>query len=279
MQVFAAMVDIMDQGIGKIITTLEQKGILDNTIIFYMQDNGGCAETQGTDQPEVQPTAEQAKLKPFSYDSVFTGKKPLYSRDGRWVRNGIGVMPGDANTFTTYGMEWANVSNTPYRLYKHWTHEGGIATPLVVHWPKGITKKGEIRNQPGHLIDIMATCLAITGVQYPTKFNGNEIQPFEGKNLVPAFNNLPIDRKFIFWEHEGNRAIRTGNWKLVSTLTTLKKFTAADENKWELYDLQKDPSELNNLATKFPEKVKELAQLWEQEAIRTKAKPWPWGKQ
>ena len=278
MQVFAAMVDIMDQGIGKIITTLEQKGILDNTIIFYMQDNGGCAETQGTDQPEVQPTAEQAKLKPFSYDSVFTGKKPLYSRDGRWVRNGIGVMPGDANTFSTYGMEWANVSNTPYRLYKHWTHEGGIATPLVVHWPKGIIKKGEIRNQPGHLIDIMATCLAITGVQYPTKFNGNEIQPFEGKNLVPAFNNLPIVRKFIFWEHEGNRAIRTGNWKLVSTLTTLKKFTAADENKWELYDLQKDPSELNNLATKFPEKVKELAQLWEQEAIRTKAKPWPWGK-
>lgn len=278
MQVYAAMVDVMDQGIGKIITALEQKGILDNTIIFYMQDNGGCAETQGTDQPEVLPTAEQATLKPFSYDSIFTGKKPLYSRDGRWVRNGIGVMPGDANTFTTYGKEWANVSNTPYRLYKHWTHEGGIATPLVIHWPKGITKKGEIRNQPGHLIDIMATCLAITGIEYPSTFNGNAIKPFEGKNLVPAFTNLPIERKYIFWEHEGNRAIRTGNWKLVSTATNPKKFTAADENKWELYDLEKDPSEMNNLAAKFPDKVKELAQLWEQEAIRTNAKPWPWGK-
>lgn len=277
MQVYAAMVDVMDQGIGRIITALEKKGVLDNTIIFYMHDNGGCAETQGTDLPEIIPTSEQTMIKSYPSDSIFVGKKPLYSRDGRWVRNGIGVMPGDANTFTTYGMEWANVSNTPYRLYKHWTHEGGISTPLIVHWPKGISSKGQLRTQPGHLIDIMATCLSITGVKYPSYYNGNTIQPLEGKSLLPAFSNKAIDRAFIFWEHEGNRAIRSGSWKLVSTLTVLKKFTAVDENKWELYNMDKDPSELNNVAGKFPEKVKELVQLWEQEAIRTKAKPWPWG--
>jgi arylsulfatase A-like enzyme len=278
MEVYAAMIDVMDQGIGKIITALEQNGELENSVIFYMQDNGGCAEPQGSDKPEIPMTPEQQVLKPFSYDSVSTSKRPVYARDGRFVRSGKGVMAGEANTWMAYGVEWANVSNTPYRLYKHWTHQGGIASPLIVHWPKGIAAKGELRKQPSHLIDIMATCLDIAGAKYPEKFNGNPIQPFEGKSLVPAFTNKPLSRKYIFWEHEGNRAIRMGDWKLVSRTIKPKIFTEVDESAWELYDLENDPSETNNLVSKYPEKANELIRLWKTEGNRTKALPWPWSE-
>jgi len=276
MEVYAAMIDIMDQGIGRIISALEQKGELENTIIFYMHDNGGCAEPLDSDQPEKPLTEEQKKGKAYSSDSVFIGKKPVYNRAGEFIRSGKPVMPGNDNTWVAYGEEWANVSNTPFRLYKHWAHEGGIATPLIVHWPKGIKAKAELRSQPGHLVDIMATCIDIAGINYPTVFNGNAIQSQEGKSLLPAFKNKTIKRDFIFWEHEGNRAIRSNNWKLVSKAQKNKVFTAADENAWELYDMEKDPTETNNLAEKYPEKVKSMAAMWEQEANRTKAKPWPW---
>ena len=276
MEVYAAMIDIMDQGIGKIISVLEQKGELENTIIFYMHDNGGCAEPLDSDQPEKALTEEQKKIHPYAYDSIFTGKKPVYTRTGEFLRSGKGVMPGNANTWVTYGVEWANVSNTPFSMYKHWTHEGGIATPLIIQWPKGIKAKGQLRNQPGHLIDIMATCIDIAGINYPQEFNNNAVQPAEGKSLLPAFTNKPVKRNFIFWEHEGNRALRAGNWKLVSKTLKNKNFTAADENNWELYNMENDPSETNNLALQFPEKVKALSALWEKEALRTKAKPWPW---
>lgn len=276
MEVYAAMIHAMDEGIGRIVSALEKKGELDNTVIFYMHDNGGCAEPQGTDKPEVPLTVEQKILHPLSYDSVFYGKQPQYARDGRFVRMGRGVMAGGPDTWVAYGPEWANVSNTPFRLYKHYTHEGGIATPLIISWPKGISARGELRTQNSHLIDIMATCLDITGIDYPASYNDKAIQPCEGKSLVPAFTNKPIDRKAIFWEHEGNRAIHADNWKLVSKTKKEKKFTAIDENAWELYNMDKDPSETVNLASKYPQKVKKLAQLWEKEALRTKAKPWPW---
>jgi arylsulfatase len=276
MEVYAAMVDIMDQGIGKIISTLEKKGELENTVIFYMHDNGGCAETLNSNENEIPITDEQKKGKPFAKDSIFLGKIPTYTRDGEFIRSGKGVMPGPANTWTAYGEEWANMSNTPFRLYKHFVHEGGIATPLIIHWPEGIKAKGKLRSQPGHLIDIMATCVEIAGLQYPSNFNGNSIHPLEGKSLVPAFTNKPINREFIFWEHEGNRALRMGNWKLVSKTQKQRKFTPADENAWELYDMEEDPSESNNLAFKYPDKVKTMAALWEKEAQRTMAKPWPW---
>ncbi|MCX6327480.1 MAG: arylsulfatase [Bacteroidia bacterium] len=276
MEVYAAMIDVMDQGIGRIISALEQKGELENTLIFYMQDNGGCAEPQGSDKLTVPLTDEQKIMRPFSYEAISIEKRPVYARDGRFVRSGRGVMSGDADTWTAYGVEWANVSNTPFRLYKHWTHEGGIASPLIVQWPKGITMKGELRKQPSHLIDIMATCIDIAGIDYPKQFNGNTIQPYEGKSLVSAFNNKEIKRDFIFWEHEGNRAIRKDNWKLVSRTEKIKKFTETDQKMWELYDLDKDPSETVNLASKYPEKVKELSEKWEKEALRTRAKPWPW---
>ena len=276
MQVYAAMIDIMDQGIGRIITSLEQKGELDNTIIFYMHDNGGCAEPLDSDKPSIPMTEEQKKGKFFAPDSVFLDRKQEYNREGKFVRSGMGVMPGASDTWVTYGIEWANVSNTPYRLYKHWVHEGGIASPLIIHWPKGITQKGQLSRQPSHLIDIMATCLDITGVTYPTQFNGNNIIPKEGKSLVPAFSNNQIDRDFIFWEHEGNRALRVGDWKLVSKTIKNKSFVAADENAWELYDMINDPSETKNIATANPAKVKELSSIWEKQAKRTYALPWPW---
>ncbi len=276
MEVYAAMIDVMDQGIGKIIAALEKKGQLENTIIFYMHDNGGCAETLDSNQPEKPLTAEQQLIKPFAADSIFLDKKPIYTRAGEFIRSGQGVMPGNANTWVTYGVEWANVSNTPFSMYKHWTHEGGIATPLIMQWPNGIKAKGQLRMQPGHLIDIMATCIDIAGINYPIQFNGNTIQPLEGKSLVPAFTNKKIKRDFIFWEHEGNRAIRVGKWKLVSKTQKAKVFTAVDETAWELYDMENDPAETNNLTKKYPEKVKTLSALWEKEAIRTNAKPWPW---
>ncbi len=278
MEVYAAMIDIMDQGIGRIITALEQKGELENTIIFYMHDNGGCAEPVGTDKKETPMTAEQKIPKPYSYDSINPEKEVIYTRDGRFVRRGKGVIPGGADTWTGYSIEWANVSNTPFREYKHWAHEGGIASPLVVHFPKGFRAKGQLRTQPSHLIDIMATCLDITGVTYPTQFNGNAIQPFEGKSLVLAFKNKPIQRDLIFWEHEGNRAIRVNNWKLVSKTQRNRVFTEGDEKAWELYDMDNDPSETKDLAAQNPQKVKEMAEKWETEAVRTKAKPWPWQK-
>jgi arylsulfatase len=122
----------------------------------------------------------------------------------------------------------------------------------------------------------MATCLEIAGINYPDQFNGNAIQPFEGRSLLPAFANKTIQRDFLFWEHEGNRAIRVDNWKLVARVTKNKVFTVEDENAWELYDLKSDPTETKNLAAKYPDKVASLSARWESEAIRTKAKPWPW---
>jgi arylsulfatase len=273
MEVYAAMIDIMDQGIGRIISALEEKGELENTVIFYMQDNGGCAEPQGTSTLEIPLTAEQKVLKPISYDSVNTAKKPVYARDGRFVRSGIGVMAGD--TWIGYGAGWANVSNTPFRLYKQYAHEGGITSPLIVHWPAGIKNKGAINLQLSHLMDILPTCIDLAGISYPKTFEGRAIIPVEGKSLVPVFSGGQVDRNLMFWEHSGNRAIRIGEWKLVSRVGAEKKFSSTG-SAWELYHLENDPSETNNLALKYPEKVNEMAARWETEALRTKAKPWPW---
>jgi arylsulfatase len=276
MEVYAAMIDIMDQGIGRIISALEETGELENTIIFYLQDNGGCAEPQGVDKPELPLTPEQKILRPYPPDSLETARRPTHTRDGRFVRSGRGVLSGPADTWTAYGIEWANASNTPYRSYKKWVHEGGIASPLVVQWPAGIKQTGELRTHPSHLIDIMATCLDVAGVAYPEEFRGNAILPYEGRSLVPAFRNEPVKRDFLFWEHEGNRAIRVGNWKLVARVQNAKKFTPDDEDKWELYDLDSDPSETKDLEASHPGKARELAQLWEKESLRLKVKPWPW---
>ena len=217
MEVYAAMVDNMDQGIGRILSQLKKDGRLDNTLIFFLQDNGGCAEPMGRTPPKESAPAD---LKPMAADELQNRIwPPMQTRDGRWVRNGPGVMPGPPDTYVAYGRSWANVSNTPFREYKHWVHEGGISTPLIVHWPAGIPKRrdGKLETQPGHLIDIMATCVDVSGAKYPAEIGEHKIKPMEGVSLKPALSGKSLNRKQpIFWEHESNRAVRDGKWKLVS---------------------------------------------------------------
>jgi len=269
MEVYAGMIDNMDQGIGRIVATLKEKGQLDNTLLFFLQDNGGCAEGAGR-CGKPNPRGKKPTFKPLSPDAQhYFGSVPRQTRDGWPVRRGR-VMPGPADTYIGYGRNWANVSNTPFREYKHWVHEGGISTPLIVHWPKGIKAKGELRRQPGHLIDLMATCVDVAGAKYPAKYRGQPIQPMEGRSLTPAFANQPLNRQAIYWEHEGNRAIRVGDWKLVA-----KGRAGQDKVNWELYNIKADRSELHNLAAKHPDRVKQLSAQWRAYAKRANVIPWP----
>jgi arylsulfatase len=264
MEVYAAMIDRMDQGVARIVAELKKNGQFENTIIFFMQDNGGCAEPMGRTEQKNHPNIERPEKPPFPAmkpeDFAALGSVPSQTRDGFPIRMGNKVFPGPADTYVAYGRGWANVSNTPFREYKHWVHEGGISTPLIVHWPKGIASKGELRDQPAHLIDISATVYDLAGAKYP-----KDAPPLEGKSLVPVFANKPIDRDAIFWEHEGNRAMRVGNWKLV----------AKHGQPWELYDISKDRVESNNLAPNMPEKVKELSAKYDAWAKRALVEPWP----
>jgi arylsulfatase len=271
MEVYAAMIDRMDQGIGKIVAELRRTGRFDNTLVLYMQDNGGCAELMGRTPQKNHPNIDRPGKPPLPplqpTDLLPPTSVPPQTRDGYPVRMGPRVMPGPSDTYVAYGRGWANVSNTPLREYKHWVHEGGISTPLIAHWPKGIAARGGLRHQPGHLIDVMATCLDLSGAPYPAKLNDHDITYFEGKSLVPAFAGKPIDRDAIYWEHEGNRAVRAGDWKLVAK---------GPGGKWELYNIPADRAEANDLAAKHPEKVKELRQKWEAWAKRADVIPWIW---
>jgi arylsulfatase len=269
MEVYAAMIDRMDQGIGKLVAELKRTGQLENTLILFLQDNGGCAETQGRTGNQNHPNIERPEkptfpaMKPGEFAAA--GSVPRQTRDGFPVRMGPKVMPGAPDTYVAYGRGWANVSNTPFREYKHWVHEGGISTPLIAHWPKGITAAGELRTQPGHLIDIAATCVELAGADYPKNVGDVAITPLEGKSLVLAFAGRPIDRDAIFWEHEGNRAVRAGDWKLVGK----------HDRPWELYDLSKDRVEANDLAARMPDRVRALAAKYEAWAKRCHVAPWP----
>jgi len=264
MEVYAAMVDEMDQAIGKIVDTVKKAGKLDNTLIFFLQDNGGCAEGYGRRKnPSTGPRAEKPSLAPMAKGELQMHMQPKQTRDGYPMRTGPGVMAGPADTYIGYGRGWANASNTPFREYKHWVHEGGISTPLIAFWPKGIKRKGELDHQPGHLIDIMATCADLAGVDYPKEKDGKKIKPLEGRSLDIAFKGKAIQRDALFWEHEGNCAIRKGDWKLVRK-----------ENKdWELYNIAKDRPELHNLASEKPEMVKQLAADFEAYADRANVSP------
>ena len=269
MEVYAAMLDCMDQGIGRIVEQLKRSEKFDNTLIFFLADNGGCAEEYGSRGAIKPDPLEDIPLKPMDKNALQPDMQPKVTRDGRPVRTGRGVMPGPADTYIAYGKPWANASNTPFRLYKHWVHEGGISTPLIAHWPARIKAHNELRRQPGHLIDIMATCVDVAEAKYPSEYKGNKVTPTEGKSLVPAFDNKPIQREAIYWEHEGNRAVRQGKWKLVSR----------HPDKWELYDIEADRTELTNLAEKNPEKVEQLKALYESWAARCGVQPWPVNKQ
>ena len=268
METYAAMVDQMDQGIGRIVQALERLNQLDNTLIFYLQDNGGCAENLSwmKDQKPLGPRESKPTLTPIPNDSIFyDSSDPSQTRDGWPVLFG-NVMPGPADTYLSYNKAWANVSNTPFREYKHWVHEGGISTPLIAHWPNGIRDSNELRHEPGHLIDIMATCIDLAGASYPETFQNQNIWPLEGKSLVPIFNDTDMNRDFLFWEHEGNRALRMGKWKIVSK---------GPDVDWELYDMINDRVELHDLSKQNPDRLAEMVAIWEREAHRTLVYPLP----
>ena len=237
MAIYAAMIDRMDQNIGRLINNLKSKGLYDNTIIMFLNDNGACAE----------------------YDMLGTGpKKDLGKKEGELK--------------LTYGKAWANASNTPYRSYKHWTHEGGIGTPFIVHWPNGISKesKGLTVNQYGFLPDIMATCLDLANTKIPEVFNGNKIKKHSGKSLTPIFRGSKeqIHKEPIFWEHEGNKAVRLGDYKLV------QDWEKGIDDNWELYDISKDRTEQNNLIKLKPDKAKEMISMYNDWAKKIGVIPW-----
>ncbi len=264
MEVYAAMVDRMDQGIGKIVDHLQSAGEMENTLILFLQDNGGCAEGMGR-RSNLDQIAD-IQYEPLGLNGLQPKIwPPMQTRDGRPVKTGPKVIPGPADTYIAYGRNWANVSNTPFKEYKHWVHEGGISTPLIAHWPAGISAKGSWNHTPTHIIDIMATAVDLAGADYPLKKNGHPIQPMEGISLQPAFSKQCLERnKPIFWEHEGNRAVRDGRWKIVAK---------GIQGKWELYDMEKDRTESTNLADIHPERVQRLSAQYDQWAKRAGVVP------
>jgi arylsulfatase len=250
MAIYAAVMEELDKSIGAIVKKLEERGALDNSLILLLSDNGASAE-------------------------------------GGMLGTYKGSNPGDADSNVYAGTAWANFQNTPFRWFKRYVHEGGIATPLIAHWPRGIAEPGRTSWEPGHVMDVMATCLDITGLDYPKKHEGAAITPLEGKSFLPTLKgqedppgrprrgtggkrvqedaNQPRPRhKFLFWEHEGHRAVRSKDWKLV----------ALQGEPWELYDLQEDRVELNNLAASNGPLVEDLKEAWEQWADRCNVIPW-----
>lgn len=267
MEVYAAMLDCMDQGIGRFVETLKKNGQYENTVILFLQDNGGCAEAMGRGGRPV-PRLEKPTLPTLADDYLQPSMIPKQTRDGFPVRQGKGVMPGGADTYIGYGQAWANVSNTPFREYKHWQHEGGISTPLIAHWPAGLSEdeRGKLNATPSHLIDIMATCVELGRASYPTTYGEQPILPLEGISLAPTFQGKEALRKVpIYWEHEGNRAIRIGEWKLVSK----------HPKGWELYNIDIDRTETNDLADQQPARVEDMAKQWDAWAARVGVLPWP----
>jgi len=247
MEVYAAQIDRMDQGIGRILDALEQTGQLDDTIILFLADNGGCAE-------EI-----SGALTPTRFvDDLMLGQYQTRAGETVHFGNDPSVMPGGEDSYQSYGVAWANLSNTPFRMYKHWVHEGGIATPLIVHWPGGISEAGAVRHTPGQLPDIMATLVDIAGATYPTARAGNSVPPLEGSSLLPSFHDNVSRTRPMYWEHEGNAAIRDGKWKLV------RKYPGP----WELYDMDVDRTELNDLSDLEPDRVAAMARDYEAWAER-----------
>lgn len=226
MEVFAAMVDSVDQNVGRLVEHLKQKKVFDNTLILLCSDNGAC---------------------------------PFERTRGRDLK------PWDPKSYWCYDVGWAHVGNTPFRWYKQNQHEGGISSPLIAHWPSGLTvAKGSISDQPGHLIDLLATCIDVSSSQYPSEFAGQPTTPIAGKSLVPILQGRHRDgHEWLYFQFANNRAIRKGDWKAVSAIG----------GKWELYNIARDRTELNNLADRQPELTQELVELWYEVAERTDHAP------
>ncbi|MEC7777320.1 MAG: arylsulfatase [Planctomycetota bacterium] len=250
MAVHAAMIDRVDQGVGRLVGKLKELKIFDNTLILFLSDNGA--------------SPEEPRRPGFDRNSE--------TRDGRKVhyygpKDPRKILPGPETTYSGFGPMWANAANTPFRHWKARNHEGGVATPLIAHWPKGLkAKAGSITHEPGHVIDIMATCVDLAKTKYPGKYKGRDITPVEGKSLAPIFSEgKRRGHEAIYFEHYGNRAIRKGDWKLV----------ALGGKPWELFNLANDRSETVDLSARHPGRVKELDNLWNSWAKTSKVFPRP----
>ena len=261
MAIYAAQVDRMDQGIGKVLEALRRNGCYENTLVMFLSDNGACAETIGPEETN-----------------------PL----------------GERSSFASYMLPWANASNTPFRLFKHWTHEGGIATPFVVSWPAqfGDASVAIDRSRIGHVKDIMATCMQLAGADYPEEVDGGPIMPHSSVSLVPsikaAAGQAGTDRErasdgepagsasaqILRIEHEGNRAVRIDNWKLVSFYTEARGWAKHNVGKgrrtgpWELYDLSRDRTEECDLAADEPQRLKEMIEIYDEWAAHSAVVDW-----
>ncbi|MBI4890738.1 MAG: arylsulfatase [Acidobacteria bacterium] len=230
MAVYAAQVDCMDRNIGRVLGQLRQSGQLDNTMVMFLADNGGCAEEN---------IGGEAKA-----------KDPI---------------PGGPDSFTSYRRPWANSSNTPFRLWKQFTHEGGISSPFIASWPAGFRRSGQLDSTPGHVIDVLPTLLDAAGAARPTQIQGRELLPLEGRSLLPAFRGAKAAvRPVTGWEHQGHRAVRMGEWKLVSTY----------RKPWELYNLDADRTELQDLKSKDPGRATAMAAEYDKWAAHCGVESW-----
>src|SRR5688572_11135316 len=241
MAIYAAMVDRMDQNIGRVAADLRARGELDNTLIIFLSDNGACAEWD-----------------PFGFD-VSSSPNNVLHRGSQLERM------GSAGTYHSVGSGWANASNTPWRMYKHYSHEGGISTPCIVHWPAGSRRRNVIESAPAHLIDLMPTIVEASGAQYPQRIDTRQILPMAGTSLVPALRGARMPQRTLYFEHEGTRAVREGRYKL----------TALRGESWKLYDMERDRTELEDLAAKQPRRVESLAKKWDTWAAENQVTPLP----
>lgn len=237
MAVYAAAAEVMDRNIGRVMNQLKETGQWENTLIFFLSDNGACAEWD-----------------PYGFDQLDSPKNKVHTGDEL-------KKLGRPESYISYGSGWANACNTPLRLFKHYAEEGGIRTPLIVHWPKGLkTRDGSLTEQVVCLPDFMPTLVELCGAKYPTERNSVPIPPTEGMSLVPTFLGQKPKSRTIFVEHEGNRMVREGEWKLV----------ALHDMPWQLYNLASDPTEMKELAAREPDRVKKLGKIWEEWAMRCK---------
>jgi arylsulfatase len=231
MAIYAAMIDVMDRNVGRVLDALKERGFADDTLVLFLSDNGATAENPNTGRP--------------------------------------GAALGSAESYHGYGIGWAHLGNTPFRLYKHWVHEGGISTPLLARWPRGIAQPGSTYRHPAHLIDLMPTFVELAGATYPREFKGHAITPPAGTSLGPALrgSTAPLHTGPLFWEHRGNAAVRDGPWKLV--------LRGDGPAGWELYDMDADRTETRNLAAAHPARVAAMEKQFLAWAARSQVK-WPW---
>ena len=244
MAVYAAQITQMDRGIGAIIDRIKAHGIFEDTVLVFISDNGGCAEYLREDG--------DAQAWPEIY-SLPTNRGTMCK-----VGNRPHIMPGPAETFMSYDLPWANASNVPFKKFKAWTHEGGMATPCVVHWPNGNLPANAIQHGFGHIMDLAATIEDACGLAHPTERAGVPLQPLAGRSLLPLWRDEQEEvwtDQPVCWEHYGHAAVRLNGWKLVRT---------SYEGPWELYNLNQDPTELTDLSATYPEKVTELSKQWDE---------------